>query len=202
MSSLSPVPDSSSDASFRDAPPAAVRRPIKGSKLNVIIIGIGVLALTAGVIFTVLHLLDQSDKNRMTQVAVLQVEALSRIVLVAAALFSTTMLLIYFRRFRIERHRANVALEECAVARKNEDRFRTLTEKSADLILITTAEGDITYISPSVRSVLGWSDRAVIGTSLFERIHSDDVGLARVVLDAAPQVGGRGAGGGARLCAA
>jgi PAS domain S-box-containing protein len=108
----------------------------------------------------------------------------SRIGLITAALFSTATMFLYLRRFSIQQHRAELALTQRAVARKNEDRFRTLTEKSANLILITSAQGDITYISPSVHSVLGWSDRAAIGTSLFERIHSDDVGLARAALDA------------------
>jgi len=185
---LSTVPGPSSGSPFRDAPSGAVRRPIKGSKLN--IIGIGVLTLTAGVIFTVLHLLDQSDKNRTTQVAVLQAEALSRIVLVTAALFSTTMLLIYFRRFNIQRHRANVALEECTVARKNEDRFRALTENSADVVMIAEAPGEIAYLSPSVGPVLGWNDRAAVGTSLFNWIHSDDLEQARAALVASAVRGG------------
>jgi len=134
------------------------------------------------VIFTVLHLLDQSDKNRTTQVALLQVEALSRIVLVTAALFSTTMLLIYYRRFNIQQSRADVAVEESATARKNEYRFRALTENSVDVIMIVKPPGEIEYISPSKGSVLGWNDRPAIGTSLFNWIHPDDAERARAAL--------------------
>ena len=83
----------------------------------------------------------------------------SRMGLIAAALFSTAMILMYHRRFDIQRHRAELALAERSVAQLNEDRFRTLTEKSADLIMITSPEGEVRYISPSVRTVLGWDSR-------------------------------------------
>ncbi|MFY9561726.1 MAG: EAL domain-containing protein [Terriglobales bacterium] len=108
----------------------------------------------------------------------------SRIGLIAAALFSTATILMYFRRFNTQWHRAELALAERSVAQKNEDRFRTLTEKAADVIMITTGQGEITYISPSVHSVLGWSDREAIGTSLFEHIHPDDEVLTRTALGA------------------
>jgi PAS domain S-box-containing protein len=109
----------------------------------------------------------------------------SRIGLIATALFSTITILMYFRRFDRERRRTEQALAERAVAQKNEDRFRTLMENSADVILIATVSGEISYISPSVHSVLGWKNRALIGDNLFDWIHVDDEALTRAALEAA-----------------
>jgi len=67
-------------------------------------------------------------------------------------------MLMYFRRFNTQQHRTEVALVEHAVARKNEDRFRTLTENSAEVIMITNTTGKISYVSRSVHSVMGWKD--------------------------------------------
>jgi diguanylate cyclase (GGDEF)-like protein/PAS domain S-box-containing protein len=103
----------------------------------------------------------------------------SRIALIAAALFSTSMILVYFRRFNIQRYRTRLARAQQLLAQKNEDRFRTLTEKSTDVIMITAPKGEITYLSPSASSVLGWSGEEAIGTSIFERIHPDDAPLVQ-----------------------
>jgi PAS domain S-box-containing protein len=108
----------------------------------------------------------------------------SRIGLIAAALFSTLTMLMYFRRFDIQRQRTEVALAEREVARRNEDRFRTLTENSADIIMITNTTGEISYISLSVHAVLGWSEHGIVGTSIFERINADAAALTRAALDA------------------
>ena len=110
--------------------------------------------------------------------------SVSRIVLIAAALFSTLTILMYFRRFHRERQSTEVALAERAVARKNEDRFRTLTEHSADIIMITTTTGEISYISPSAYSVLGWTDGKIVGSNVYDWIHAEDGALARAVMGA------------------
>jgi diguanylate cyclase (GGDEF)-like protein/PAS domain S-box-containing protein len=104
--------------------------------------------------------------------------------LIAAALISTITVLIYFRRFNAERYRTELALAERAVARSNEDRFRTMTENSADIIMITNTTGEISYISPSAHSVLGWSDSGILGSNLFDWIHPDDAALARAAMGA------------------
>jgi PAS domain S-box-containing protein len=77
-----------------------------------------------------------------------------------------------------------MAQAERAVALNSEGRFRTLTEKSADVIMITDELGKISYISPSVNSQLGWNDHGLRGSNAFEKIHPDDVALARAAMGA------------------
>src|SRR5262249_48088259 len=108
----------------------------------------------------------------------------SKIGLVAAALLAAGTIVMYFLRFNVQRHNAELALAHRAEAEKNEIRFRTLTEKSADIIMVTSAEGRITYLSPSVHSILGWHDDAAMGSTLFEHIHQDDTLPTRDALGA------------------
>jgi PAS domain S-box-containing protein len=110
--------------------------------------------------------------------------ATSRIGLIVAALFSTAMILIYFQRITVQRRRADVALAERTAALNNEGRFRTLTENSADIIMITDAQGTITYMSPSVEAVVGWKNRTLVGRNVAELIHEEDAALVQAALAA------------------
>jgi diguanylate cyclase (GGDEF)-like protein/PAS domain S-box-containing protein len=109
---------------------------------------------------------------------------ISRIVLAATVLLSTITILMYFRRFDRERQRTEMALAERTIARKNEDRLRTLTENSTDIIVVTNTTGGISYISPSVHWVLGWNASEATGSNIFEWIHGEDEALARAALGA------------------
>jgi PAS domain S-box-containing protein len=62
---------------------------------------------------------------------------------------------------------------------QSERRFRALTEKSADLITITDAQGVIIYDTPNVQPTLGYQPGETIGHSLFEFAHPDDVALVQ-----------------------
>src|SRR5882672_5745063 len=108
--------------------------------------------------------------------------------IIAAVLLSTFAILIYFFRFSIQQQRG-LALTGGLLAQENENRFRTLTEKSADVIMITSPQGVITYISPSVHSVLGWIDQEAIGTPIFEHIHPDDVPVVLAAFSAVVAAG-------------
>lgn len=44
-----------------------------------------------------------------------------------------------------------------ATLRQSEERFRALTEKSADIVFITDGKGVVTYVSPSIKMVLAIS---------------------------------------------
>ncbi len=92
-------------------------------------------------------------------------------------------MLMYFRHFRRQRRRAKVA-DETAIAPNHEAQFRTLMDYSVDLVMIADTEGNTSYLSPSVSSALGWKDRALTGSNIFEWIHPDDVALTRAALDA------------------
>jgi PAS domain S-box-containing protein len=75
-----------------------------------------------------------------------------------------------------ERRQAEAALRE------SETRFRALIEHSADLIAVLDETTRMTYIGPSVRTVLGYSEDELLGRSPFEYIHPDDAYLSRDVL--------------------
>lgn len=56
-----------------------------------------------------------------------------------------------------------------------ERRFRLLIQNASDITAIADAHGRLTYISPSVELLLGYSPELLIGKSIFNRIHPDDV---------------------------
>jgi PAS domain S-box-containing protein len=57
---------------------------------------------------------------------------------------------------------------------QSEERFRLLAEHSEDIISEHTPDGTIVYISPSVKKVLGFDRKEVIGKQVLEFVHSDD----------------------------
>jgi len=57
-----------------------------------------------------------------------------------------------------ERQRAEEALHA------SEEKFRGISERSSDLIYVENAKGQITYVSPSVTRILGYTPDEVIGT--------------------------------------
>ncbi len=63
--------------------------------------------------------------------------------------------------------------------RRSEERFRSLVQNSADIILVATPAGVIRYESPAVNRVLGHDPATRIGRSVDELVHPDDLGVAR-----------------------
>lgn len=63
-----------------------------------------------------------------------------------------------------------------AVLRQSEEYFRSLIEQALDTITILTGEGIIKYESPSVERVLGYAPEEMIGASILDFIHPEDVG--------------------------
>src|SRR5439155_8489232 len=72
-------------------------------------------------------------------------------------------------RDRATRRRAEEALRE------NERRFRSLIERSSDIITVVDRDGTILYESPSIERLLGRPPGELIGTALQQHIHPDDV---------------------------
>ena len=60
-----------------------------------------------------------------------------------------------------------------AIARK-ERHFRALIENASDLIAVMDSEGRLTYVSPSVSRILGFSPGEVEGSSAFDWFHAED----------------------------
>ncbi|MGZ5219807.1 MAG: sensor histidine kinase [Chitinophagaceae bacterium] len=57
----------------------------------------------------------------------------------------------------------------------SEQRFRSLVQDGSDMIAILNADGDYTYVSPTVQHILGFSPDYFIGKNAFQFIHPDDV---------------------------
>jgi diguanylate cyclase (GGDEF)-like protein/PAS domain S-box-containing protein len=58
--------------------------------------------------------------------------------------------------------------------RESELKFRSLIENASDTITVLDQAGQITYESPSLLRVLGYSPEALIGHNVFEFVHADD----------------------------
>lgn len=57
----------------------------------------------------------------------------------------------------------------------SEEKFRGVAERSFDLILLTDKSSLLTYASPSVTGMLGYSPEEVIGKSAFEFVHPESL---------------------------
>ncbi len=62
--------------------------------------------------------------------------------------------------------------------RTTEDLFRTIVENSTDIVTILDRMGQIVYESPSVKQITGYRPEQLIGRSIFEHLHPDDLAMA------------------------
>jgi two-component system cell cycle sensor histidine kinase/response regulator CckA len=77
---------------------------------------------------------------------------------------------------------ATVRVEAERALRESEARFRTLIERSTDMIVLLDGEARITFWSPSATEALGWESRDLEGRAFLELIHPADVdGAAETV---------------------
>jgi PAS domain S-box-containing protein len=58
---------------------------------------------------------------------------------------------------------------------RDERWFRSLVENVSDVITILEADGTIRYVSPAVERVLGYRREELVGTSIFDLVHSTDI---------------------------
>ncbi len=58
--------------------------------------------------------------------------------------------------------------------KKSEERFRLITEHSQDISCLLDPEGNLMYVSPACREVMGYAQEEVVGASAFSFIHPDD----------------------------
>ncbi len=66
-------------------------------------------------------------------------------------------------------------VESAAALAASEARFRLLAENSSDVVWLTDTGGLVSWVSPSVTDVLGWSPQDLVGHSPLELTHPDDV---------------------------
>jgi len=71
------------------------------------------------------------------------------------------------------------AAEEIQTLRRKLEQFRLLVENSLDMVVQVTLQGQIIYISPNVKMVLGYEPEELTGVSIFEHVHPEN--LAEVV---------------------
>jgi diguanylate cyclase (GGDEF)-like protein/PAS domain S-box-containing protein len=76
----------------------------------------------------------------------------------------------------------SAALTEDLHQRQSEERFRALVQNASDLILILEPAGDVRYVSPSIRRILGWTSEKVVDTAVFDWACPDDVSKMQSVL--------------------
>jgi PAS domain S-box-containing protein/putative nucleotidyltransferase with HDIG domain len=75
-----------------------------------------------------------------------------------------------------ERKRAAAALAA------SEQRFRSLIEHTTDVVAVVAADGAITYVSPSMEEVVGYTPEETIGRNFIELVFAADVEGARASL--------------------
>ena len=61
----------------------------------------------------------------------------------------------------------------------SEERFRVLIRNASDIITVLDADGKILYESPAAERILGFKPEHSVGSSVFDRVHPDDVGWVK-----------------------
>jgi PAS domain S-box-containing protein len=76
----------------------------------------------------------------------------------------------------VARHRAELELKE------REVHYRAVIESTSDFVTILNAEGVVSYVSPSIERVLGYSPAERLGMSTLQLIHPEDLPAVRKTL--------------------
>ena len=74
-------------------------------------------------------------------------------------------------------------LEAAAVLRRSEERFGHLIQNLADVITVVAVDGTMLYHSPSVERIGGYRPSELLGKSLLDFIHPEDLASVRAVLE-------------------
>lgn len=83
-----------------------------------------------------------------------------------------------------------VRLQAERAARAGEARFRSLVQHSSDLILVSGADGAVTFASPSAWRVMGREPEDLLGRNLLALVHHEDTPRAAAYLRAAAAFSG------------
>ena len=73
--------------------------------------------------------------------------------------------------------------EAAAVLRRSEERFGYLIQNLSDIITVVAVDGTMLYHSPSVERVVGYRPTELIGNSLLDFIHPEDLTSVRAALE-------------------
>jgi diguanylate cyclase (GGDEF)-like protein/PAS domain S-box-containing protein len=124
-----------------------------------------------------LHSLHQTseEEGRAAETA----SARSRVELGVAVLLGTVSIAILF--FRFHRQKQLMRAKQI-ILQQSEERFRALTEKSADIVFITNSTGVVNYVSPSIQRVLAFGGEVVNGLNLIDFVQTDDLPKLRCAM--------------------
>ena len=75
-------------------------------------------------------------------------------------------------------------MEAQRALRESERRFRALVQHSFEITVILDESFNVTWVSPSVKGLLGWDPKTVAGQSADQFVHPDDVDLVFANLEA------------------
>jgi PAS domain S-box-containing protein len=93
---------------------------------------------------------------------------------------------VYSHEIQLASEVARVAVIIDITARKNaEQQAQRIFETSHDVILVTTGYGDLTQVSPSSATALGYRPEEMVGRNAADFIHSDDLEATRQGMRAA-----------------
>ncbi|WP_282936746.1 diguanylate cyclase [Paenibacillus sp. RC67] len=81
------------------------------------------------------------------------------------------MFTVYFRNITMSKNN-EIALRE------SEQMYRMITENSTDMISRIAMNGTYLYVSPASKALLGYEPDALIGSSVFDILHPDDLQFA------------------------
>jgi two-component system cell cycle sensor histidine kinase/response regulator CckA len=87
---------------------------------------------------------------------------------------------------RREKEDAEDLVERRFVRRRGQDQeqyFRALTEKLSDVLTIVDAVGVVQYVSPSLKAILDYEPEELVGTSMFDRVHVEDMPHVRAAFE-------------------
>ncbi len=77
------------------------------------------------------------------------------------------------------------------VLRRSEEHFRSLIENASDIITVVDLDGTIRYESPSVERVLGYKPEDLVGRSVNEFTHPDDITATSLLRERTGELGVR-----------
>jgi len=100
---------------------------------------------------------------------------LAVIVAVCSGLIVTTTLLLGMLDARIALQAEKQVRLMTRELRDSEERFRTMTERMRDIFTILSPDGRALYVSPAVRDVLDYEPEKMMGKSLFDLLHPQDL---------------------------
>lgn len=70
---------------------------------------------------------------------------------------------------------ASVEVAQREQLRANKARYRVLAETASDVVYTAGPDRIVTYVSPNVVAVLGWTPEELVGRSMAELLHPDDL---------------------------